>query len=318
MRIVLAFPQADVLVGNRCTADRWATHLRALGHRIHESDGTDARDGDLLIALHARRSAGAVRAFRARFPDRPIIVMMTGTDAYRDLPESRTARETVRIADRIAVLQAKAIDRLPADAREKARVVLQSATRTSGVRRRRYRPGERLDVCLLATLRPVKDPLRIAMAVKRLPPELDVLATHLGASKSATLTERAERETARNPRYRWCGAKPRARARRVLAESHLMVLTSLQEGGANVISEAIVDRIPIVASRIDGTVGQLGDDYPGYYEPKDTDGLADQLRRCIEDPTHLAALRHAGAALAPRFAPARERRTIAALLRELT
>ena len=48
--------------GNRITADRYAQLLRALGH--HVTVGTDERDCDLLLALHARKSAPAMRRFR--------------------------------------------------------------------------------------------------------------------------------------------------------------------------------------------------------------------------------------------------------------
>ena len=36
----------------------------------------------MLIALHAWRSAAAVRRFRALYPDRPLLVALSGTDLY--------------------------------------------------------------------------------------------------------------------------------------------------------------------------------------------------------------------------------------------
>jgi glycosyltransferase involved in cell wall biosynthesis len=62
---------------------------------------------------------------------------------------------------------------------------------------------------------------------------------------------------AANPRYRWLGELPRWQALRVLARSHVLVLSSLTEGGANVISEALALGVPIVASRIAGSMGLL-------------------------------------------------------------
>ena len=57
-----------------------------------------------------------------------------------------------------------------------------------------------------------------------------------------------------------------------------MVISSLSEGGANVISEAAVAGVPVLASRIDGNVGLLGADYPGYFPVGDTEALARLLR----------------------------------------
>ena len=45
-----------------------------------------------------------------------------------------------------------------------------------------------------------------------------------------------------NPRYLWRGDRPRAEVRRLLGRARAMVLSSLSEGGANVISEAVAAR----------------------------------------------------------------------------
>src|ERR1051326_7039149 len=70
--------------GNRVTADRYAHLLRQLGH--HVTVGTRERDCELLFALHARKSAGAMRRFRRAHPSRPIILVLTGTDVYGSRP----------------------------------------------------------------------------------------------------------------------------------------------------------------------------------------------------------------------------------------
>jgi len=51
------------------------------------------------------------------------------------------------------------------------------------------------------------------------------------------------------------------------------------EGGANVISEAVVAGVPILASNISGSVGLLGRDYPGYFSVGNTDQLRELLLR---------------------------------------
>ena len=88
---------------------------------------------------------------------------------------------------------------------------------------------------------------------------------------------------AANARYTWLDDVPRAVVQNVLRRSHAMVLSSRSEGGANVVSEAIVAGVPILASRMDGNVGLLGADYPGYFPIGDTQALARLLWRIEAD-----------------------------------
>jgi glycosyltransferase involved in cell wall biosynthesis len=102
-----------------------------------------------------------------------------------------------------------------------------------------------------------------------------------------------------------------------LARSHAMAITSLSEGGANVVSEAIVAGVPILASRMDGNVGLLGRDYGGYFAVGDTRALARLMRRLEEDPPFVAVLGKALRARSPLFRPAREVSAWRALLADL-
>lgn len=86
-----------------------------------------------------------------------------------------------------------------------------------------------------------------------------------------------------------------------------MVLSSLQEGGANVISEAVVSSLPVIASDISGTRGLLGPDYPGYFPTGDDAALAAMLLRAEEEPAFLQVLLEHGGMRAHLFSPARER-----------
>jgi glycosyltransferase involved in cell wall biosynthesis len=97
-----------------------------------------------------------------------------------------------------------------------------------------------------------------------------------------------------------------------------MVLSSIMEGGANVVSEALVAGVPVLASKIDGSVGLLGRDYPGYFPLGDTEALSALLHRAETDPAFQADLRRHCAAHAPLFEPAREQRSWHDALRELT
>lgn len=132
------------------------------------------------------------------------------------------------------------------------------------------------------------------------------------------MSQTALREQEQHARYRWMGSLTRARARKLIASSRLLVLSSILEGGANVISEAIVDRTPVLASRIDGSIGLLGPDYPGYFEVGDTDGLARLLIRAETDRTFYRTLRQACASRAALFHPSRERAAWRSLLEEVT
>jgi glycosyltransferase involved in cell wall biosynthesis len=97
-----------------------------------------------------------------------------------------------------------------------------------------------------------------------------------------------------------------------------MVLSSRMEGGANVISEALADEVPILASRIAGSVGILGAGYPGFFPTGDTAGLARLLQRAMTDPAFYARLKEWCVKLKPLVDPARERAAWASLLAELT
>lgn len=300
--------------GNRVTAVRWAKLLRELGHEVQIAQEFGTQPCDVLVALHARRSAESIARFREKFPLRPAVLVLTGTDLYRDLPKSERAKRALAAADRLVVLQPVALDALPEWARTKARVVLQSAVKPSKV----ATPSRRwFDVCVLSHLRPVKDPLRCAQAARILPRFSRIRVVHLGAPMDPKLERLAREEMRRNGRYRWLGDRPRWKAIGVLARSRLLVLSSLMEGGANVISEAIVCGVPVIASRIPGTEGLLGSDYPGYFRTKDTEGLAEILYRAETDRAFYAELQERCRNLSPFFEPAREREALKQLFDDL-
>ena len=165
--------------GNRVTALRWAGHLRALGHRVRIAGDWKGEPCDLLVALHARRSHAAAEAFRAAHPWKPLVVALTGTDLYLDLPGSAEARRSLALASRLVVLQPLALRSLPEPARARARVIYQSARPV-----RAAPPADgAFPVCLLAHLRPVKDTSVAPAALRLLPPGSRVRLLHLGAAR---------------------------------------------------------------------------------------------------------------------------------------
>ena len=255
-RIALVTPSGPTRrTGNRISGGRWARILRASGHRVTALDQYDRERCDLLIALHARRSHPSIRQFRELHPDKPLIVVLTGTDLYRDIHVDEDSRESLRLATRLVVLQRKGLDELAPELHEKTRVIYQSASPYPG------RPGDRnrqFTVAAVGHMRPEKDPFRTAMAVRSLPSSSRIQVVHIGATFSEDMATRTERELERNPRYRWLGELPHWKTRQLMARSHLLSITSRMEGSSNVLCEALASSVPVVASRISGLIGTLG------------------------------------------------------------
>ena len=146
------------------------------------------------------------------------------------------------------------------------------------------------DVCVIGHLRAEKDPFRAALAMRHLPADSSIRLLHVGRAMTPAMARRARAEMRRNARYRWLGERPGGATRALLARSRAMVLSSRLEGGANVVSEAVVSGVPVVASRIPGSVGLLGPDYPGYFPVGATRALAAVLRRMECAPAFYARL----------------------------
>ena len=284
--------------GNRHTALCWAAFLRAAGHRVAVSTEDLSSSADLMLALHARRSYGSIHSFTKK-----LVVALTGTDVYRDLRTSAEARESLALAHRLIVLQPKALDAIPEGFRSKARVVVQS----SATRLRHDPVKGKFRICVIGHLRDEKDPLRTLAALSLLPGE-DIEVVQLGALLDPAL----QPETA-DPRYRWLGGVPHARALRWLASSHAMVISSRMEGGANVVCEAIRIGVPVLASRIDGNIGLLGTNYPGYFPLADEKALARLIAKARDETFYRTLERHV-ARLRPMVAPRSEARALLAAM----
>ena len=137
----------------------------------------------------------------------------------------------------------------------------------------------------------MKDPFRTADAVRLLPASSQIKVLHAGAALSPDMESEALAKTKSNPRYSWLGELPRWKTLRLLAGSRLLALTSQMEGGANVASEALACSIPVISSRISGSIGLLGEDYPGYFPVGDTQALADLLHRLESDQSFYLSLK---------------------------
>lgn len=313
---------ADANNGNWQTARRWARMLQ--GHyavRVVKAwpDTPSQPDGtDLLLALHARRSADSIRAWAQAHPRRPLVVALTGTDLYRDIATDADAQRSLALAHRLIVLQDQGPLALPEALRHKCRVVLQSSTR----RRTLDKTDSRLRVVVVGHLRDEKWPQTIFEAACRLSPDEGIRIDHIGRELDPDLADAARATQAACPHYRWWGGLPHGATRSRIQRAHLLVHPSRMEGGAHVIMEAVQSGTPVLASRIDGNVGMLGTDYAGYFPPGDAAGLVTLLRACRmgqarPDGGTLVALQAQCSLRAPLFEPQAEQSALLSVLREL-
>lgn len=305
--------------GNWQTASRWSRFLRADYGVVlaaeWPSDGERGALPDCMIALHARRSADSISRFAAACPDRPLVAVLTGTDLYRDIHCDESARRSLDLATHLVVLQDEGLAELPPRHRAKCRVIYQSAPAyvpgTSG-------GGSTFDIVLVGHMRAEKDPLTPMRALELLPDDSRVRLIHIGGALDDAYVQAAQALQARAwpavQRYVWLARLPHAETRRRIRQAQAMVISSVMEGGANVIAEAVTSGVPVLASRIPGNIGMLGCDYEGYFPAGDARQLALLLERVSRDAGFLARLREQVAHRAPLFAPTREQAEVTKLV----
>ena len=287
MRIVLITPYGrEHRNGNWHTAARWARFLRDAGHTVRVQVDWDGRPADLMLALHARRSFASIRAFAERFPSRPLILTLTGTDLYRDIQQDSDAQQALELAHRIIVLQDRGPAELAPHQAAKTRVIYQSAPDIA----RRPASATAFEVLVIGHLRAEKDPFRAALATAYLPEQSRIHVTHLGGARSDEMAETAEMAQRKLPRWSWAGDVPHKTVQKRLSQAQLMVISSVMEGGANVICEALAADVPVLASYMPGNIGMLGEDYPGSFPVGDERQLAALLSRAENDADFYAEL----------------------------
>ena len=313
MKIALVTPSiAGARSGNQHTAERWAKFLRRGGHRVSVAMHWDGKAVDVLIALHARRSYSSIERFHAAYPGAPLIVVLTGTDLYRDIKTHPEARRALELASRLVVLQPEGRLELPRRLRAKTRAVFQSADVSAS-----HKPPTKLfRLAVVGHLREEKDPFRAVTALAHLPHRPDLEVIHLGKPLTPAMRKEAGLWMARDSRYRWLDSQPHGQALRRLANSNLLIVSSVMEGGANVICEAARIGVPVLASRVSGNIGMLGRGYPGYFALFDDRALARLIERAADDPKFYRMLKNAVRSRRRLFAPAAERDGLRRLLRE--
>lgn len=267
-------------------------------------------DDDMMIALHARRSAASIARFASHHPQRPLAVVLTGTDLYRDIRSDCQAQRSLVLASRLIVLQEDGLRELPVGCVGKAGVIHQSA--------RSLKPGRRsrrhFDLVLVGHQRPEKDPLTAVRALLSLPAALPVRLFHIGAALDPALAAEVAELGVRDSRYHWLGALSAGATRQWIKRCHLLLLPSLIEGGANVLIEAVTSSVPVLGSDIPGNRGMLGADYPGWFSAGDAESLAELILRAAQDRNYYAILSLRCAEKVSLFSPAQECAAVCSLM----
>jgi len=288
--VVIVSPAlADANNGNWQTAQRWA---RLLAGHYRSSIVAQWRPGEhtdavALLALHARRSADSVAAWAQAHPRRGLAVVLTGTDLYRDIQTDASAQRSLALAQQLVVLQPLGMQALPQALHDKTRVIFQSTS----TRRALNKTTRHLRVVMVGHLREEKSPQTLMQAADLLRHRADIRIDHIGDALDLALAHLARQTMA-------------------IQRAHLLLHTSRMEGGAHVLMEAICSGTPVLASRIDGNLGLLGEDYAGIFEVGDAQGLADLLLACHPRQSNhslVAHLHHQCALRASLFEPQAER-----------
>ena len=301
--------------GNRVTAERWQRILSDLGHHAGISSSYVGTPADVFIAIHAWRSAEAVALFCSRNPGKPVVVCLSGTDIYAyQASHPETTLATMASATVLVGLHDLVANAIPSQFGAKLRIIHQSAPANP-----RLAPAsDAFDICVIGHLRMEKNPFETALAARQLPATSRMRITHVGRAMDESWAKQAQMEMAQNPRYHWLGDVSREKVGEIFTTTRLMVLSSVMEGGANVIGEALAAGVPVISSDIHGSVGLLGADYPGLYPVGNPAALAGLLQRAENDPSFLATLASHCAALAPLFSAQRERESWKQLMAELS
>ena len=289
--------------GNWQTAKRYGqflkTHFRV--RIVSEWDGS--KSDDVLVALHARRSFSSIAAWHEMRGGNGLVVVLTGTDLYRDIKQDPQAQQSLEFANRLIVLQQLGIDELPEHLRSKSAVILQSTTPRVTL----PKTARCLRVVMVGHLREEKSPRTLFEAVALLSQQRDVFIQHIGAEHDQLLASMAHQTAALYPQYRFIGAQTYPETRRQIQRSHVLVHTSVMEGGAHVLMEAICSGVPVIASCIPGNMGMLGEDYAGLFPVGNAKALAEMLIRFRHDSEFVHLLKLQCARRAPLFSAAYER-----------
>lgn len=316
MQIILVTPApVNSTNGNRISANRWAILLTQLGHDVTVAEKYSAETADLMIAIHAWRSQEAIFQFKRHNPLAKLIVVLSGTDIYQYINSHHDSTlKAMHEADVLLGLNHQVIHALPYELKQRLCVIPQSAT----IPRLRVKPNKHFLALVVGHLRDVKNPFQAAKATRSLPASSRIQVHHYGRAHSPSWGLQGRRETAVNRRYHWHGEVNKRQLATLYQQANVMIISSKLEGGANVICEAITAGLPILASKVAGNVGLLGENYEGYYALSDTAMLRKKLIKLERDRSFYSRLKAQCLKLQKNYNPHRESLDWSALLRHLT
>jgi glycosyltransferase involved in cell wall biosynthesis len=292
MKVIVTTPYArESLQGNTIAAKRLVSILRDAGLDASVvSKGESVGKADVLIALHARKSAHFIDDFLVSSPRGKVIVYLTGTDLYDEIPSGcGICVHSMERADALTVSQEASLKSVPAKYRSKAVVAHKSIELPKDFSQELVADegGSKLFICV-GHLRAVKQPFMAVEALQGL--DESVRLVLLGDAVDEVSGGVARRWQSEDARFEWLGGLSHVEALKWMQRSLVTINTSLVEGGANSVGESIVLGVPVLASKIEGNVGMLGEDYGGYFGVDSKEELADLMRRVLHDEDFLETL----------------------------
>lgn len=288
MKVLVTTPyEKNSLQGNTVTAKRVVSILQESGiESAVLSNDDEVGRADVLIALHARKSAHFIDEFLAVNPAGKVIVYLTGTDLYSDIPSCcEICEKSMELADALVVSQEASLSSVPERYCAKS-VVVHKSIEIPELASKATEPDL---FTVIGHLRAVKQPFMAVESLQLL--EGSVRLVLLGKEVDLGSDEISRKWQAKDPRFQWLGGVPYAETLQWMQRSVATINTSLAEGGANSVGESIVLGVPVLASRVEGNVGMLGDDYAGYFSADSEQELADLMHRVIHDSDFLEKLR---------------------------
>jgi glycosyltransferase involved in cell wall biosynthesis len=313
--VLIASPFGErTQTGNWQTASRYANHLRDAKlavEVVEEWDGSNPLPAcDVGILLHARRSHELALALTQASV--PYAVVLTGTDLYGDLqqpgsPAFDACQQTIDAARLVVTLQSRAAEelvRILPQTADKRRVIPQTVPlgpEQDWAPRFEQTSQTTLRWLISGHVRSEKDPLTGLNGFLQAFPAAcfegggKTQITHVGGARDpssvAALVAAANQMPAGS--ISLLGARPHDEAVGLMGQHHCLIQPSRMEGGALVVSEAAAHRLPVLASRIDGHLGLLGEDYPGYFQVGDPADLARLMLRFAQSAGYREDLRQA-------------------------
>ena len=289
--------------GNAVTAKRMVNLLRdsGLAAALHER-GDAPLKAKCLIALNGRKGAEEIFKFLQRQPDNPVIALLTGTDVNHpemEQPDSIT-RKALELSTAIVSLHDGFAHRIPKHLLEKTEVIYPSVMLPDPLD---HSPSKPPKVIIAGNFRAEKNPSLMMKAVR----EMKESPLHFHAyGQGGDYQRDLERTAAECPHFYFHGVKEHDVLLGEMQAAHVLLNTSTQEGGANAICEAIALGLPVVASRIAGNMGMLGENYAGFFPVEEVTKLIEILGRAAKNHDFYQLLKEQIATRAPLFSHQRE------------